>query len=152
MQVSAERANARLDRSVAEGGPRPLQLTIRRGSELEDAWRHVGGSAPLKGPLAVSFVNAQGMPEAGLDHGGLTKEFLTEGVRCAIDPQLGLFDTTADGLLFARPAAERLDQVGERNCSALCERINKKPVKKPGNNNHRPREGWDDLRPDSEML
>jgi hypothetical protein len=52
--------------------------------------------------------------------GRLLKELLTEGVRCAVDPNLGLFDTTADGLLFARPAAERLDQVRTRQQQNSC--------------------------------
>jgi hypothetical protein len=30
-------------------------------------------------------------------------------VRCAADPNLGLFECTAEGLLHARPAAERED-------------------------------------------
>lgn len=32
----------------------------------------------MKGRLVVSFVNEQGMLEAGLDYGGLIKEFLEQ--------------------------------------------------------------------------
>lgn len=32
----------------------------------------------MKGRLVVSFVNEQGMLEAGLDYGGLVKEFLEQ--------------------------------------------------------------------------
>lgn len=34
--------------------------------------------AVVKGRLVVSFVNEQGMLEAGLDYGGLVKEFLEQ--------------------------------------------------------------------------
>ena len=39
----------------------------------------------VKGRLVVSFVNRQGMLEAGLDYGGLVKEFL-EQVRAGQSP------------------------------------------------------------------
>ena len=53
---------------------------------MEDAYAQLGfgrqrvGSA-IKGPLSVSFVNATGLAEAGLDQGGLVKEFISEVVR-----------------------------------------------------------------------
>lgn len=55
----------------------------RRGSEVEDAFSQLGAGSrvpgsQLKGPMMVSFVNQQGLAEAGVDQGGLLKEFLTE--------------------------------------------------------------------------
>jgi hypothetical protein len=37
----------------------------------------------LKGVVKVSFVNSEGLPEAGIDGGGVFKEFLTEYVPTA---------------------------------------------------------------------
>jgi hypothetical protein len=36
----------------------------------------------IRGRLAVTFVNAAGAEEAGLDHGGLQKAFLEEARAC----------------------------------------------------------------------
>lgn len=40
----------------------------------------MGGA--IRGRLAVTFVNAAGAEEAGLDHGGLQKAFLEEARAC----------------------------------------------------------------------
>lgn len=63
----------------AEGGPRPLAVSVQRGSVLEGARRALGGAgAGMKARLAVTFRDAHGSLEAGLDQGGLTKELLEE--------------------------------------------------------------------------
>lgn len=59
----------------------------------------------------VTFVNAQGLPEAGLDHGGLMKELLEQVVAAGTQPEYGLFTTTEDtGLLYPNPTAEAIPQ------------------------------------------
>lgn len=45
----------------------------------------------MKGRLVVSFVNEQGMLEAGLDYGGLVKEFLEQVATAGCSPTLTLF-------------------------------------------------------------
>lgn len=45
----------------------------------------------MKGRLVVSFVNEQGMLEAGLDYGGLVKEFLEQVAITHCTPCLILF-------------------------------------------------------------
>lgn len=45
---------------------------------MEDSHAALRGLSSLKTPLHISFVNAAGMEEAGLDYGGLLKEFLEE--------------------------------------------------------------------------
>ncbi len=69
----------RWDKPPSEGGPAPLKFTIHRTSLLQGGWAalHKAGAA-VKGRLVVSFVNEQGMLEAGLDYGGLVKEFLEQ--------------------------------------------------------------------------
>ena len=44
-----------------------------------DALRSTGGA--IKGRLMVTFVSQHGVLEAGIDHGGLVKEFLEEVAR-----------------------------------------------------------------------
>ena len=52
---------------------------MQRGTILEGGRRALGAAGTaLKGRLAVTFTDAQGLGEAGLDHGGLTKELLEE--------------------------------------------------------------------------
>lgn len=59
----------------------------------------------------VTFVNAQGLPEAGLDHGGLMKELLEQVLAAGTQPEYGLFATTEDtGLLYPNPTAEAIPQ------------------------------------------
>lgn len=61
--------------------------------------------------LQVTFMNAQGLAEAGLDHGGLMKELLEQVVAAGTQPEYGLFATTEDtGLLYPNPTAEAIPQ------------------------------------------
>ena len=56
-----------------------MAVSIQRGSVLEGARRALGGAgAAMKARLAVTFRDAHGSSEAGLDQGGLTKELLEE--------------------------------------------------------------------------
>jgi hypothetical protein len=59
----------------------------------------------------VTFVNASGLSEAGLDHGGLTKELLEATVTAAMQPGYGLFEVAqGSGLAYPSPAAEAIPQ------------------------------------------
>ena len=57
----------------------------------------------LRNRLSVNLVNAQGLDEAGIDGGGLFREFLAELLRTGFDPNRGFFTTTADALLYPNP-------------------------------------------------
>ncbi|KAL4858841.1 E3 ubiquitin-protein ligase UPL7 [Chlorella vulgaris] len=65
--------------SPVDGGARPVPLTIRREHE------------------------------AGIDMGGLMKEFLESVITAGFDPNRGLFKATPDGCAYPNPLAERLD-------------------------------------------
>lgn len=53
--LAEDKARGRWDANPAEGGPRPLRLTVRRGRLLEDAYGALSGKGPaLKGRLYVS--------------------------------------------------------------------------------------------------
>ena len=57
----------------------PLIVSVRRSALLEDANAALASAgADIRRPLRVSFISEQGYEEAGIDQGGLTKEFLEE--------------------------------------------------------------------------
>ena len=96
---------------VHEGGHPPIKVSIKRQSLLEDAYRALSHLGPaLKARLSVSFVNSAGESEAGIDYGGLMKELLDEVLTKGMDPNLGLFSATSDGLMFTRASSDRIDQ------------------------------------------
>jgi ubiquitin-protein ligase E3 C len=80
-----------------------LKATIRRESLVEDAYEafHDAG-ASFKHPLGIQFV-ANGMEEAGIDGGGLTKELLTSVCAEGFLSDAGVFSTTNDHLLYPNP-------------------------------------------------
>jgi len=86
---------------------RVVQLTVRRSHLLEDSLSGLSRHSPdeLRGRLFVRFVNAAGASEAGIDQGGLFKEWLTNCFQELADPRRGLFKATPDGALCVSPAA-----------------------------------------------
>ena len=58
--------------------------------------------------MRVQLRNAAGLDEAGIDGGGLFREFLTQLLRTAFDPTLGFFKLTSDQQLYPNPGVERL--------------------------------------------
>ena len=63
----------------------------------------------LKKKLRVIMRNVQGLEEAGIDGGGLTREFLSELLKTGFDPNRGFFKTTTDELLYPNPQASQLE-------------------------------------------
>ncbi|KAG0024830.1 hypothetical protein BGZ82_010341 [Podila clonocystis] len=59
----------------------------------------------LKGRIAIEFIDQHGISEAGIDGGGVFKEFLTSLVHQAFDTNYGLFLNTSDQLLYPNPHA-----------------------------------------------
>lgn len=78
------------------------QTPIHRDKILEDAFENLGGMArkSWKSPFHIQLVDQFGLPEAGIDGGGLTKEFLTAVCKEAFDPEMDLFMETPDRLLY----------------------------------------------------
>lgn len=71
-----------------ENQPLRLEADISRGSVLEDAFKnfyHLGHK--FKEKISVTFHSEHG-PEAGIDGGGITKEFLTSVAMEGFDPSL----------------------------------------------------------------
>ena len=83
------------------------QVTVRRGRVLEDAISQLAHlpACKLKGRLHVVFKDQlTGRSEAGVDAGGLFKEFWTELSHAVFSADYALFKTTQhDGLLYPNP-------------------------------------------------
>ncbi|WIA29294.1 hypothetical protein OEZ86_011799 [Tetradesmus obliquus] len=110
--LEQDKVRGRWQLSPAEGGPRPLKVTVRRDALLEDAYRGLAAAgANIKARLQVHFINAQGVAEAGIDHGGLMKELLEATLAAGCQPEYGLFAASeGSNLMYPNPAAEAIPQ------------------------------------------
>ena len=55
--------------------------------------------------MRVRLQNFAGLDEAGIDGGGIFREFLSELIKTAFDPNRGFFLSTSDKLLYPNPQA-----------------------------------------------
>ena len=62
----------------------------------------------LKSRIQILFIDQHGMEEAGIDGGGLFKEFMECLVKEGFDPNAALFKPTSDNRLYPNPAAQGL--------------------------------------------
>lgn len=89
-----------------------IQVRARRNYLYEDAFEKLAADNSsvqnFKLPLKVSLINAAGAEEAGIDGGGLSKEFLSELLKTGFDPMRGFFKSTADQYLYPNPSANVL--------------------------------------------
>ncbi|KAI9194675.1 hypothetical protein LWI28_008103 [Acer negundo] len=83
------------------------RFRIRRDHILEDAYSQMSALSEedLQGAIRVSFVNELGVEEAGIDGGGIFKDFMENITRAAFDVQYGLFKETSDHLLYPNPGS-----------------------------------------------
>ncbi|CAL8991067.1 unnamed protein product [Prunus brigantina] len=83
------------------------RFRIRRDRILEDAYNQMSALSEddLRGPIRVTFVNEFGVEEAGIDGGGIFKDFMENITRAAFDVQYGLFKETSDHLLYPNPGS-----------------------------------------------
>eukprot|EP00960_Hanusia_phi_P025808 745895-Hanusia_phi.AAC.2 len=77
---------------------------IRRSHVVEDGYDKLNNLGHnLKRTIQISFVNQEGLQEAGIDGGGLFKEFVNTISLQAFNPSYGLFCSTGQNLLFPNP-------------------------------------------------
>ncbi|KAF7836898.1 E3 ubiquitin-protein ligase UPL6 isoform X1 [Senna tora] len=83
------------------------RFRIRRDRILEDAYNQMSqlSEDDLRGLIRVTFVNEFGVEEAGIDGGGIFKDFMENITRAAFDVQYGLFKETSDHLLYPNPGS-----------------------------------------------
>ena len=90
------------------GMTRERFVTVQRGRVLDDAYGVLGqrkSSVDVKKRIRISFVNEFGEQEAGIDGGGVFKEFLESVVRESVAADKGLFLSTTDNKLYPAPTA-----------------------------------------------
>uniref|UniRef100_A0A674NQ55 Ubiquitin-protein ligase E3C n=1 Tax=Takifugu rubripes TaxID=31033 RepID=A0A674NQ55_TAKRU len=87
-----------------------INVTIRRNYIYEDAYDKLSpeNEPDLKKRIRVHLLNAHGLDEAGIDGGGIFREFLNELLKSGFNPNQGFFKATNDSLLYPNPAAEML--------------------------------------------
>ena len=80
------------------------RVTVRRGHIAEDGMAQLNGLGPhLKEPIEIVFVDQFGQEEAGIDGGGVFKEFLTSLVREVFDTDRGLWRANQRQELYPNP-------------------------------------------------
>ena len=103
-------------------------ITIRREYLFEDGMAemaklvtgstpsHIGGTgiSRLKARFHIQFKNAQGLDEAGIDAGGVFKEFIEALAKKGFNPDLGLFKMTEDNKVYPNSDSKRLYSAKER--------------------------------------
>jgi len=62
----------------------------------------------MRNPIRISLVNTVGMLEAGVDGGGLLREFLTEATKAGVDPNRGLFRLDTQNRIYPNPIAKKI--------------------------------------------
>ncbi|CAF0735384.1 unnamed protein product [Didymodactylos carnosus] len=82
-----------------------INVRIRREYIYEDAFEKLSieNEPNLRKKIRVSFINPIGLEEAGIDGGGLFREFMNELLKSAFNPIRGLFKLTSDGYLYPNP-------------------------------------------------
>ncbi|BET02083.1 unnamed protein product [Nesidiocoris tenuis] len=78
---------------------------IRRNYIYEDAFEKlsVDNVPELKRTLRIQLVNTAGLEEAGVDGGGVSREFLAEFMKTAFDPNRGFFVCNNNNELYPNP-------------------------------------------------
>ncbi|KAJ3743655.1 HECT-domain-containing protein [Lentinula detonsa] len=79
-------------------------VTIRRGSVAQDGFDHLG-DADLKNPIQIVFIDQFGAEEAGIDGGGVFKEFFTSLCKEVFDTDRGLWLSNEKNELYPNPHA-----------------------------------------------
>lgn len=110
-----EMFNELVIRDKAQNGGDPFsrdayRLVVHRATIYEDAFSALSllKAPDLRRPIRVQMVNWAGLDEAGVDGGGIFREFLSELLQTALDPSRGFFTTTHDQLLYPNPLAQFL--------------------------------------------
>lgn len=82
-------------------------VQVRRNQIYEDSFRELNDLGQgLRATIRVKFIDEHGLEEAGIDGGGVFKEFMHEVLRVGFSPfSYGLFKATPDGHIYPNPDA-----------------------------------------------
>ncbi|CAD7011370.1 unnamed protein product [Ceratitis capitata] len=92
-------------------------LKVRRSHLYEDAYDRLRpeNEPDLRLKFRVQFISSLGLDEAGIDGGGVFREFLSELIKTAFDPNRGFFMVTTDNKLYPNPDVADLEPDFERH-------------------------------------
>ncbi|KAJ7649720.1 HECT-domain-containing protein [Roridomyces roridus] len=90
------------------GGGR-LQVTVRRENIAQDGFDRLR-DADLKGRIGITFIDKFGEEEAGIDGGGVFKEFFTSLCKEVFDTDRGLWLANKKNELYPNPHAYAVEQ------------------------------------------
>nr|XP_033342932.1 ubiquitin-protein ligase E3C [Megalopta genalis] len=87
-----------------------ITISVRRNYLYEDAFQKLSleKEPELRLKMRVQLVNSAGLEEAGIDGGGLFREFLSELLKTCFDPNRGFFRLTKDNMLYPNPTVQSL--------------------------------------------
>ncbi len=106
------RAWVQAEKCLFQEGKPPVMVKIRRGLVLEDglALLNTMPRERLKHRIVVVYISEAGAQEAGIDLGGLTKDYVNDVCGLLFDPSFGLFAANRGGFLYPNPCASLLHQ------------------------------------------
>lgn len=110
--INMDKVSRKMAGEFTGPGSRAVEIVVRRSHIVEDGFQQLNSlGSRLKSSIHVSFVSDCGLPEAGLDYGGLSKEFLTDISKSAFSPEHGLFSqtSTSERHLIPNPTAKYLE-------------------------------------------
>jgi len=87
-----------------------IDVLIRRNYIYEDAFEKLSpeNEPNMRLKMRIQLVNAAGMDEAGIDGGGLFREFLSQLLKTAFDPNRAFFRLTNDQMLYPHPTVSHI--------------------------------------------
>lgn len=103
--IEEDRARLNLNVPFMMGGT-VSDVSVKRETIYQDAIKslnHLGRN--LKGRIRVTFESELGYQEAGIDGGGLFRDFMDALAEQAFDPSYGFFNVTEDHLLHPNPSS-----------------------------------------------
>ncbi|KAF4315225.1 hypothetical protein BBO99_00009532 [Phytophthora kernoviae] len=110
-QKLLEDEKAQLGGGIRDEFLRALQVRIKRDEIVDNSFEFFQelcdkmSPAALKSRIKVTFINEQGLEEAGIDGGGVFKEYVDTLTKSAFSPEYGFFLATDDQLLYPNPGA-----------------------------------------------
>ncbi|CAI5739581.1 unnamed protein product [Peronospora destructor] len=90
---------------------RALHVQVKRDEIVDDSFNFFQqvcdtmSPAALKMRVKVTFINEQGLEEAGVDGGGVFKEYMDNLTKMVFSPEYGFFLETDERLLYPNPGA-----------------------------------------------
>lgn len=104
--IAAEKLRSQGDLQGFMQGPQ-THLNVRRTHIYEDAFDKLSpeNEPNLRTRFRVQMINQHQLEEAGIDGGGIFREFLSELIKQSFDPNRGFFILTKDNMLYPNPCA-----------------------------------------------